>query len=203
MNPVFNPHSLFGFRFTQALCRVGNHLLFGGGKRSRFRCKAFNRRIIPIRRNQRRQCFNQVPGGAVHARLVAGMNVTPRPASPLLAAGSQLHLDYSLSAQVNHHLPIQPLRSAWHKNAFTFLQRCQHLRPPHNLRKVWRANLFLSFRHQHQVYRKLASRPANGMQCSQERPFRPFLIHGAAADDDLPKAGLVHQCGIPGRRRPL
>ena len=41
------------------------------------------------------------------------------------------------------------------------------------------------------------------MQRGDEGRFRPFLIHGAAAHDDLAEAGLVHERGIPRRRRPL
>ena len=41
------------------------------------------------------------------------------------------------------------------------------------------------------------------MERREKGPFRTLLVHGAAADDGLAEAGLVHQPRFPRRGRPL
>src|SRR5258708_40229380 len=66
-----------------------------------------------------------------------------------------------------------------------------------------RGDLFFAFRDKNEIDRKLASRAADGMKCGEERGFRPFLVHGAAADNHFAETGLVHQRSLEWRRRPL
>src|SRR5262252_5260236 len=66
-----------------------------------------------------------------------------------------------------------------------------------------RTDLFLAFRHKHQIDRQLLARSADGMERGQECRFGSFLIDGPAADDDLAEAWLIHKFRFEWWRRPL
>ena len=66
---------------------------------------AIDGRIVSIRRNEGREGLDQVERGAVEARLVARVDVLGRPASPILAARTQLEFDDALRAQVTVTFP--------------------------------------------------------------------------------------------------
>src|SRR5262245_52225626 len=66
-----------------------------------------------------------------------------------------------------------------------------------------RTNLFLAFSDKHQIDRQLLARAADGVERGQEGSLWAFLIDGAAADEDLSEARLIHQRRFEGRRRPF
>ena len=78
-----------------------------------------------------------------------------------------------------------------------FLQRRLHFRTPDELRDVRRTDLLFAFRHHHQIHRHLLARAADRMQRREERRFRSFLVHRAAADDRLAQAPACRRAALP------
>src|SRR3954471_13545096 len=120
-------------------------------------------------------------------------------ASPLLAAGNQFQFDHSLGSEKGRYFSVGILRSEWHKDSHGLLQRGQHFRPAHNLRKVRRANFFFAFSYQNKVDRQFAAGAADGVQRSQKRGFRTLLIDRATSDDYFAEARLVDNARLPRR----
>src|SRR3989442_13718027 len=141
-----------------------------------------------------------MPGRAVEPRLVAGVNVFARAASPALATRDQLEFNYALGAESHSDFAIEILFRRGHENSAAPLERGQHLGPAHDLGKMWRTDLFLAFGHQHQIHRELTSCATNGMECREKGGFRALLIDRAPADDYFSQAGLFHHRRIPGWR---
>ena len=144
-----------------------------------------------------------MPRRAVHHRLERGVNVLGRTASPFFAARHQLQLDHAFGSEVNSNNAVQILRGRRHEHTNTFLQCCQHFRPPNELRNVWRTNFLFAFGHHHQAHGHLLSRAADRMECRQERCFRSFLIHHTAAEDYFAQLRFVYDSRFGRRRRPL
>src|SRR5260370_12038142 len=141
-----------------------------------------------------------MPGWAVEPRLVAGVDVFARAASPALATGDQLKFNYALGAESHSDFAIEILFRRGHENPAAALERGQHLGPAHDLGKMWRADLFFAFRHQHQLHRELTSPAANRMDIGEKCGFRTLLIDRAPAADYFSQTGLFPQCRIPRRR---
>src|SRR5712692_2241816 len=138
-----------------------------------------------------------MPGRAVEPRLIAGVDVFARAASPALATGDQLEFNYALGAESHSDFAIEILFRRGHENPAAALERGQHLGPAHDLGKMWRADLLFAFSHQHQIHRELTPCAANGMERGEKCGFRTLLIDRAPADDYFSQAGLFHQCRIP------
>src|SRR5215469_15804697 len=72
--------------FVHAAGGFGDHFLFGLGEWASFCAVTFDGGIVAVGRDERGQCFNEMPGGTVEPRFVAGVHVLtgPRPQrSPL------------------------------------------------------------------------------------------------------------------------
>ena len=83
------------------------------------------------------------------------------------------------------------------------LERLAHAGCHHRFLEVWRANFFLAFRDEDEVDRRLATGATDGVQGREEGGLRPFLVGGAAADQDRALAGHFDELRLPGRRAPL
>src|SRR5712691_787208 len=121
------------------------------------------------------------------------MNILARATAPAFAAGSQLQLDNAFRAEEHGDFAVEALRSIGHEYAAALLQGCRHFRLAHDLREVRRANLFLAFRDEHEVYGKFLAGAANGVERREQRGFWPFLIYRAASHNDLSKAGPIDE----------
>ena len=99
--------------------------------------------------------------------------------------------------------PSESLRGDGHEYAGAFAKRGLHFGPPHDLRKMRRADLLFAFGHENKIHGQLSASAADGVQRGEERRFRPFLVDGAAPDEDFADAGLVDERGVQRRRRPF
>src|SRR5207302_2035731 len=121
-------------------------------------------------------------------------------AAPLLAAGDQLHLDDALGAQIDGHVSVGILGGERHVDADGLGQRRRDLRLANHLREVHRPDLLLAFPDQHEVDRRLASRPSQRVERREEGRLGPLLVHRAAANHHLAETRLVDQPRLPRRR---
>src|SRR5260370_16963755 len=95
--------------------------------------KAFNGRIVSVRRDQSSEGFHEVPGRAIKPRFVAGVDIFARSTPPALAARDQLEFNHTLGAEGHSDLAIQLLLSRGHEDSASALHRSQHPRSPHAL----------------------------------------------------------------------
>src|SRR5256886_14381496 len=87
------------------------------------------RSVVAVRGDEGGERFHQVPRRAVHARLVARVDVALRPATPALAARDELHLDHAFGPERHDHLAVQLLRGGRHEDADRAPERGGHLGP--------------------------------------------------------------------------
>src|SRR5207247_10265330 len=92
-----------------------------------------------------------MPGWAIHSRFVARVNVLLWPASPTLAAGSELTFDDAFRAERDRHLAIESLRCIRHEDANAPFERSMDLRLIDHLLEVWRFNFLFAFSHANQI----------------------------------------------------
>ena len=178
------------------------HRALGGGGRARGVGEAVDRGIA-VGRDQRGERLHEVERRAVEPCPVARVDVLLGAPPPSLAARNQLQLDDPLGTERHRHRAARVLRRRGHEDARAALEGGRDLGAPHDLPEVRRADLFLPLRHEDEVDRALPARAVDGMESGQERGLRTFLVHRAAADQDLAEAGLVDERRRPGRRRPL
>src|SRR5437667_12557638 len=105
-----------------------------------------------------------MPGWAIHSRFVARVNVLLWPASPTLAAGSELTFDDAFRAERVRHLAIESLRCIRHDVANAPFERSLDFRLSDNLLEVRRSNFIFAFSNDHQVERDLPAGVAAGME---------------------------------------
>src|SRR5207249_4129227 len=112
--------------------RNRHHLLLIRGDRKLFDSEAIDcGSSIGIDEGRKR--LHEMPGGAVHSGFVARVNVLYWPASPTLAAGSELTFDDAFRAERDRHLAIESLRCVRHEDANAPLERSLHFRLIDNL----------------------------------------------------------------------
>src|SRR5438876_10698825 len=119
-----------------------------------------------------------MPRRAIHPGLVAGVDIESRPAAPAFSSGNQFTFDYALGAQGDSDIAIESLRGLRHKDASAAAERCQHLRPADDLRKMWRTDLFFTLGDQDEVDGARAAGAANCVQRCEKRGFGSFLVDG-------------------------
>src|ERR1700756_595118 len=109
-----------------------------------------------------------MPRRTVHSRLVAGVNVAAWAAPPALSTRDEFQFDDALRSQSHRDLAIQLLFGGRHENSHARTKRGHHFRTIHDLRKVRRADLLLSFSHQDEVQGESATGGAHGMERGDE-----------------------------------
>src|SRR6266481_1927832 len=129
--------------------------------------------------------MDEVPGGAIHSRLVCGMNVLAWAASPLFPGRYEFEFDDTFGAKAHRNDTVQPLAGGGHEDPRTTRESCLDFRAMHDLRKVRRADLFFAFRDQHQVDRHLSARATDGVERGEHGCLGSLLVNGAAANDSL------------------
>src|SRR5205807_1468080 len=202
-HPVVHAHLPLRDRLVEAARRRRHHRLVTCRQRARFVGVAVDGRLVAVGRDQRRQRLDQMPRRAVHAGLVARVNVFLGPAPPPLPARDELALDHAFGAERDGHLAVGRLGRRGHEDPRDASQGGLDLRPAHDLREMGRADLLLTLGHEHEVERRLLAGGANGVQRGEEGRLRALLVHGAAADQHLAEPGTVDDGRRPGRRRPL
>src|SRR5437870_12198026 len=118
-----------------------------------------------------------MPGGAVHSRFVARVNVLFWPASPTLAAGSELTFDDAFRAERDRHLAIESLRCIRHEDANAPFERSLDFRLIDNLLEERRSNFLFASSPENQSERALPAGAADGMTRRKTRRLRPLLLH--------------------------
>ncbi|HEY0340624.1 MAG TPA: hypothetical protein VGC34_07470 [Steroidobacteraceae bacterium] len=73
----------------------------------------------------------------------------------------------------------------------------------HHLAEMRRADLLLSFRHQHDIHRRLTARGFERVECGKPGRLRSLLIDGTASDQDFTEGRPVDDGRGEGRRAPL
>src|SRR6266404_657406 len=203
VNPMLDAEKFFGFGFAEATRGFGDHFLFGIGERAGLGGEAFDGRVVAVGGNERGESFDEMPRGAVEARLVAGVHVFARAAAPLFAAGDELELDNTFGAEKLRDFAVEALRRKGHEDAVALFKGGENIGAMDDLREMRGADFFFAFGDEYEIYRELAACAANGVKGGEESGFWTFLINGAAADDDLAESRLVDQRGVPRRRGPL
>ena len=144
-----------------------------------------------------------MPDRAVDRRLVARMDVELRPPSPFLARRNQLEFDDAFGAKVHLDRAVGGLRTQRDDDAEALPERGLDLGLEDDLPEVGRGDLLLALADEDDVDRKLLARRLEGVERRQQRGLRPLGVGGAATDDHLAEAGLVHQPSLEWRRAPL
>ncbi len=114
---MIDAEKFFCFRFVHAAGGFTDHLLFGTGERASFCGVTFDGGIVAVGRDERGQRFNEMPGGTVESRFVAGVHVLARAAAPAFAARGQFAFDDAFRAEEHRHLAIEALRGEGHEHA--------------------------------------------------------------------------------------
>ena len=122
--------------FIQPPRAFGDHPLLVGGERPGVFGIPVDRRLVAVRGDEGRERLDQMPRGAVHARLVARMDVQARSAPPALAAGGQLELHDPLGAERHHHDAVQTLAGRGHEDAAAARERGGDIGTANDLREV-------------------------------------------------------------------
>jgi len=146
------------------------------------------------------ESFDQVPRRAVHARLVARVDVALWPAAPALAARDELDLDHAFGTEGHDHLAVELLRGGGHEDADRVAERGEHLRSAHDLGEMGRADFLLTLGHEHQVHGEFPARAADGVECGEERRLGALLVHGATTDQHGSHTGPLDERRGPRRR---
>ncbi len=183
VDPVRDAHRLLEHSLVEPPRSLGDHRLLGRGDRADVLGVSLDGGRVAVGRDERVEPLHEMPGGAVHARLVARVDVQPRAAAPPLAARGQLDLDDALGPESHRDVAVQALCRGGHEDAGAFRQRRLDIGPVDDLRKVRRADFLLALGHENQVDRQLAVGAPVGVEGREERGFRPLLVDGAAADD--------------------
>ena len=203
VGPAGHPELLLQDPLVHALGSLGDHRLLRRAQGTDSVHESGDRGSVPVGGDERVQGLDQMPGGAVHARLVARVNVQARTPAPLLARRGQLDLDDPLGAQCHHDGPVEALRGGRHEDSAALGQGRLDVGSADDLRKVRGADLLLPLGHEDQVDGELPVRAPEGVQRREEGGFRALLVDGAASDDDLADARLLHDRGVPRGRGPL
>src|SRR6516162_600800 len=117
VDPMLDAEKFFCLGFVHAAGGFGDHFLFGLGEWASFCAVTFDGGIVAVGRDERGQCPNEMPGGTVESRFVAGVHVLARAAAPAFAARSQFAFDDAFRAEEHRHAAVEALRGEGHEHA--------------------------------------------------------------------------------------
>src|SRR5579864_4703486 len=133
-----------------------------------------------------------MPRRTVDTGFIARVQVLLWASAPSRATRNQFEFDDAFGAEGYGHVAAWTLGRERHENGCALFQGRRYLGLAHDLGKMWRANFFFAFSHEHEVHGYFLPGSTHGVQRGQERGFRSFLIYGAPADKHFAEAGLVH-----------
>src|SRR3989442_3354799 len=93
LHPMLYAELLLHDALVETARGFGHHRLLARRQGTGLLGIAVDGRVVAVGGDEGRQRLDQVPGRAVHSRLVAGMNVLARTATPALPARQELALD--------------------------------------------------------------------------------------------------------------